>query len=273
MGELTPESRETLLKDVEQAARAGAAAGAKRSGGFRSRLRLPWFRIVLVLLVVAAALGAFFGVKGLIERGATHRGEGIFDVEEDVEGKDVTLDNKGFLGYTAADFAEVILGDTTHPKRLEVYTVRVSEVTTLTDAGLANLVIFSKVQYITFHGTATYTMDLGAINEYCIVVDNDTQTVTLYVPHALLNAINIPAEEIEFSDVERGFLAFGDIKLTPEDQAALEAAAQQEMERKLAADKVQLDADRFAKLAAWEIYQPLVSKVAPGYTLDIQFMG
>ena len=273
---LTDNDRKQLLSDVEEAARAGAASGAttaaKRSGR-RSRLRLPWVRIVLVLVAIAAIAGAFFGVKGLIESTSTHRGESIFDVEGDVEDKDLTIENHGFFGYKAADFAEVVLGDTTHPKKLEVYTVRLSEVTTLTAAGLANLTIFSKVQYITFNGVAVYTVDLGQLNEYCIEVDNLARTVTLHVPHALLGSLDIPAEEIEFSDVERGILAFGDIKLTPEEQAALETAAKAEMEKKLAADRVQLDADRFARLAVWEIYQPLISSVAPGYTLTVEFMG
>ena len=262
------ESRARLLKDVEAAARAGARKGRRGSG-----LRLPWVRIVLVLLVIAALAGVFFGIKAAIESGVEHRGEGIFDVEEDVEGKDITLDNHGFLGYTAADFADVILGDTTHPKRLVIYTVKISDVATVTEVGLAKLTIFSKVQYITFHGTASYTVDLGQVNEYCITVDNGKRTVEILIPHASLESINIPAEEIEFSDIERGLLAFGQLKITPEDQAALEAAVKTKMEQKLLDDKVHLDADRFARLGVWEIYQPLIEKVAPGYALEIGFLG
>ncbi len=262
------ESRARLLKDVEAAARAGA-----RKGRRSSRLRLPWVRIVLVLLVIAALAGVFFGIKAAIQSGVEHRGEGIFDVEEDVEGKDITLDNHGFLGYTAADFADVILGDTTHPKRLVIYTVKISDVATVTEVGLAKLTIFSKVQYITFHGTASYTVDLGQVNEYCITVDNSKRTVEILIPHASLESINIPAEEIEFSDIERGLLAFGQLKITPEDQAALEAAVKTKMEQKLLDDKVHLDADRFARLGVWEIYQPLIEKVAPGYALEIGFLG
>ena len=264
----TEEARAQFLADVEAAARAGARKGRRGRG-----IRLPWVRIVLVLLVIAALAGAFFGVKALIEQSTSHRGEGIFDVEEDVEGKDMTIENHGFLGYTAADFADVILGDTTHPKRLVIYTVKVSDVATVTEVGLAKLTIFSKVQYITFNGTATYTVDLGQVNQYCITVDNDRHVVEILIPHAALESINIPAEQIEFSDIERGLLAFGDLKITPEDQAALEAAVKAKMEKKLLEDKVHLDADRFARLGVWEIYQPLIETVAPGYMLEIGFLG
>ena len=259
--------REALLEDVRKAARSGARSGSRARG-----IRLPWVRIALVVLVIAAALGAFFGIKGLVENAATYRGEGIFDVEEDVEGKDLTLSNQGVFGYTAADFAEVVIGDATHPKLLEVYTVHVSDVVTVTDTGLANLAIFSKVQYITFHGTATYTVDLGQVNEYCFVVDNLQRRVTFYVPHAALASISIPAEQIEFSDVERGILAFGQLKLAPEDQARIQTEAQTRMEQKLLDDEVAADANRFARLAVWEIYQPMIAAVAPGYSLDVELM-
>lgn len=273
MDEMTDTERESLLQDVEQAARAGAAKGARR-GGRAHRLRLPWVRIVLVILLVAAALGAFFGVKALIENADsdTRRGESIFSAEEAVEDKDLTLENLGFLGYTAADFSDVILGDTAHPKKLEVYTVHITDVATVTDTGLANLTIFSKVLYITFHGTAVYVVNLALVNEYCFVVDNDTMTVTIYIPHASLESINIPAERIEFSDVERGVLAFGQLKITPEDEAKIQAEAQSRMEKQLLADRVSLDADRFARLAVWEIYQPMITAVAPGYALEVEFM-
>ena len=274
MAEMTDTEREALLEDVAQAARAGAAKGARKAGR-SGRIRLPWVRIVLAVLVVAAALGLFFGVKALIEDAGsdTRKGESIFSSEDPVEGRDLTLDNQGFLGYTAADFSEVILGDTAHPKKLEVYTVHTTDVATVTDTGLANLVIFSKVQYITFHGTAVYTVNLALVNEYCFVVDNEAMTVTIYIPHASLESINIPAEQIEFSDVERGVLAFGQLKITPEDEAKIQAEAQSRMEKQLLADRVSVDADRFARLAVWEIYQPMVTAVAPGYALDVVFMG
>ena len=260
------DATEQLLRDVEKAAHKGAAAGRRRS-----RFRFPWVRLVLVLLVVAALLGVFFGVKAWVS--GDHLGEGVFDTEPSVGDMDLTVTDHGIFGYKAADFSDVILGDTTLLRRLEVYSIRVSDVCTLEQTGLANLSIFSKVQYLTFHGTAIYTVDLRQLNEYCFVVDNDAHKVTVYIPHSSMTTLTIPASEIEFSDIERGWLAFGDIKITPEQQAAIEAEAQRKMEQKLLDDQVSQDADRFAKLTVWELFQPVVSSVAPGWTLEVEFLG
>lgn len=266
-----------FLQLVERAARAGAAEGAGRSGkGQRRRglrIKVPWFKLVFLLLIVMAACGAFFGTKNLIENSATHRGNGLFAVEGDVEGKDLTLENYGFLGYVAADFADAILGTTTTPKKLQVYTQDVEETATITDAGLANLVIFSKIQTVTFHGTATYAINLAALNEYCFEVNNFAKTVTMHVPHPLLDALIVPADRIEFGDVERGILAFGAIKLTPEEQAKVQSAAEAQMKQKLLDDKVQAKADEVGKQAVAEVFGAVVSSVAPGYTLLVEYTG
>ena len=251
---------------MEEAARKGAAKGRRRG-----RFRFPWLKLVLVLLVIAALLGVFFGVKSAIS--GKHMGEGVFDTEPSVEDMDLPITDHGVFGYKAADFSDAILGDATLLRRLEVYSIRVSDICTLEQTGLANLTVFSKIQYLTFHGTAIYTVDLRQLNEYCFVVDNDAHTVTIYIPHASLTTLTIPASEIEFSDIERGWLAFGDIKVTPEQQAAIEAEAQRKMEQKLLEDRVSQDADRFAKLAVWELYQPIITTIAPGWALDVQFLG
>ena len=64
-------------------------------------------------------------------------------------------------------------------------------------------------------------------------------------------------------------LAFGDLKLTAEQQKRLEQGALEKMKLKLLDDDIQNEADRFAKQVIWELYQPVTSNVAPGYTLEI----
>ena len=43
------------------------------------------------------------------------------------------------------------------------------------------------------------------------------------------------------------------------------------MEKTLADEKVIEIADRMAKLSVWEIYQPVVTKVDPAYTVAVEF--
>ena len=102
-----------------------------------------------------------------------------------------------------------------------------------------------------------------------IVVDNDNKRVMLVIPHARLDTIALNPEEMEIGNVEKGILAIGDLKLTPEQRKRLERGALEKMKIKLLDDNIQNEADRFAKQVIWELYQPVTSNVAPGYTLEI----
>ena len=137
--------------------------------------------------------------------------------EAEANSHDLVLENNGVRGYTAADFAEAVLGKTSQQRKLEVYTAEVSDAATLTETGFANLSFLSKSQLITYHGTATYTVDLSNLNENSVIFDETHKTITLLIPHAQCEPINIPSDRIEFGDLEKGWLAFGDIKLSPEE--------------------------------------------------------
>ena len=83
-----------------------------------------------------------------------------------VEDRDLTLENHGVFGYTAADFQDTILGDSKQLKKLEVFTTDISGAATLVDTGLGNLKVFTKTQLLTYKGTVTYTVDLGELEIY-----------------------------------------------------------------------------------------------------------
>ena len=92
------------------------------------------------------------------------------------------------------------------------------------------------------------------------------------VPAVVLEPINIPSEDIEFGDVEKNTVfAFGDIKVTPENQAKVETEAKNKMLEKLETDKVIDDATAAAEHSLWETFQPIVSSVSPEYALKIAF--
>lgn len=242
-----------FIERVEKAAKKGAMAGSRSKG------------IISILLLVALFLIA----AALISRAI--KPHGLFEQETSVEGHDMTIENHGFLGYTVADFAEAMLGDAKQLKKLEVYTIEVSDAATITNAGFAKLKVFSKCQIITYNGSATYTVDLSKLTADNIVLDEENKTVTLYIPHASREKINIPSDQIEFGDTEKGLLAIGSIKLTPEQTAQVETEARKKMETKLVDENVSETADRFAKLSVWEMYQPLVMTVSPEYKLVVDF--
>ena len=128
-----------------------------------------------------------------------------------------------------------------------------------------------KGDVITYHGTAVYTVDLSKLSRDNITLDEEKQVVTLRIPHAQQEKINIPSDEITFGDVKKGILALGNMNVTPEDMAKVQTEAAKKMEEQLKNSHVIDEADRFAKMSVWEIYQPMVNKVTTGYSLEVLF--
>ena len=243
-----------FLEKVEKAAKKGASkAGIKN--------------VLLSLLPILLAIGllAYFMVPKI------NAVANIFKVEEDVEGHDLTLENFGIFGYKAVDFQEAVLGDSSKLKKLEVYKQEVSDATTTTEAGLFKLSVFSKNQVITYKGTAIYTVDLSEMKDSDIVLDEENKVVTIYIPHAVQEEINILEKDISYSDVEKGLLAIGDIKMTPQQLSEIQAGARKKMQEKLDEQKVLETADRFAKLSVWELYSPIIKGVSKNYSLEVEF--
>ena len=252
-----------LLERIEAAARRGAEKGAKKNISLWSIIR------GLLLLVILAGVGyAAYQVKQV----QTGVGQ-LFEIESAAEEHDLVLEDNGLLGYTVADFQDAILGDTKQLKKLEVYSAEVSDLASITQTGIIKIAAFTKCQFITYHGYVNYTVDLGKLTKDCITLDEEKMVVTLKIPHAVQEDINIPSDEMEFGDVKKGILAIGDVKVTPEELTKVQSEAQKKMETKLEEMNTQEEADRFAKMSVWEIYQPMISGVAGGYTIEVEFIS
>ena len=249
---------EEFLKKVEKAASKGAGkAGLKNS--FLSMLPTLLLVALLAYLIIPKVNAMHDGLSNL------------FTVDAPVEDHDLTLENQGIFGHTVADFEEAILGDSQKLKKLEVFRQELSDAGTITDTGLFNLGMFTKNQVITYNGYVVYTVDLSKLSKSDIVFNEEEKTITLKIPHAEQEEINIPEDRIQFSDPEKGLLAFGDIKATPEQIMKVQAEARQKMQEKLDAGNVLATADRFAKLSVWEMYSPIIKGVAKDYSLEVEF--
>ena len=175
------------------------------------------------------------------------------------------------FGYTAADFAEAVLGDSKQLKKLEVYSQDVGDVVTIKDTGFANIKAFEKNQVVTYHGTAVYTVDLSKLSANDFRLDEERNKLIMYIPHCQMEQINIPEGQIEFGNISRGLLAFGKMDVSPEEMREVQAKAREKMEKKLEEAKALDQADRFAKMTVWELYQPVVTSVSAKYTLEVEF--
>ncbi len=194
------------------------------------------------------------------------------DVEvKQLDEYDLTLENHGIFGFKAVDFEEAILGEATRQQLLIVEEQDVSVSSTTTDAGFLNIKLFSKSQVLIFHGTGEYTVDLTEITKDDISLDEETYEITIKIPHAQLHSTVFDPDKTEISDTNKGWLAFGDISFTAEDTKKIETEALLQLEEALSTDECFEEADRFAKLTAYETYQPIVEKVSPAYKVVIEF--
>ena len=71
--------------------------------------------------------------------------------------------------------------------------------------------------------------------------------------------------------IASAMLAFGDVELSPEQLSEVQSTARQKMEDKLKETNASNQADRFAKMSVWEIYQTVVTGVSPEYSLEVEF--
>lgn len=190
-------------------------------------------------------------------------------IVEDVHHEIDEVLDQTFTGFTAADFQDAVLGETKQKQEMIVMEQSVQMTTTITKAGLGQLKIFSKMKDITFHADGIYTVDLSYIDADHILVDDENKTVTIAIPHAQLHTVKPDITATEFSDTEHGLLAFGDISLTAEQQNELEQSAYGSLEEKLSEKKFIDQADEFAIMKTWEIFQPAITSVSPEYKVVI----
>ena len=254
---------ETNDKDMKHALKQAERKGRRK--GWFARIRTFFVGIFVGMLILTLFTSYMHGLK------VKDTFKALFTSETAVEDHDLTLINHRIFGYKAADFAEAVLGEEEQLKKLEVYSREVSDVVTLTQAGLFKIKAFSKYQVITYNGKAVYTVDLSGLSADDITLDEETKTVTIKVPEPQLEPINIPSEDIQFGEVEKEALAFGNIKLTPEQQAEVETQAKTRMLDRLETDNVADDAKAAAQHSIWEIFQPVISNMSSKYTLKVEF--
>lgn len=262
MGEVKGGERrkEELQDSIEKAV--GAAVEQALQKHERERRRYFFLRrfIALLLLLALAAAG------GYLLRGSRSELRPL-----PVEGHDQTLENSGILGFQAADFKKPMLGAAIRRRLLIVEEQETYVNTTITDAGLFNWGVFHKQQVMTIHGTGQYTVDLTKITGDDISLDATRYEVTIRIPHAELHQVVFDPSKTEVGDAKNGWLAFGNIKLSAEQQKEFEIAAKEKLQERLSETERFQEADRFARLSAYEMYQPIVEAVSPAYRVAVEF--
>jgi len=190
------------------------------------------------------------------------------EIKQEMAKNQIVLSSKG-IRRTVADFEEPII--LTHGKesRLIVHTAHLSEIISIASKGLGGWEWTSIYQDVVYEGDAQYTVDLSQLSEADFVVNNELKTLTVRIPYAVLDPINIPADQIKFRDAQKGWAAPKDIKLTPEQNTELMIQVTDKMKAKLIDENIIAVANENAKKVVAELLSATVQAVDPEYTVVV----
>lgn len=170
---------------------------------------------------------------------------------------------------TVADFKDPILLSHGKDSRLIVHTAHLSETISIANEGLGGWAWTSAYQDIVFEGDAQYTVDLSHLSEADFAVNNELKTLTVRIPYAVLSPINIPADQIKFRDVVKGWAAPKDIKLTAEENAQLTIQVNEKMKAKLIDENIIAVANENAKTVVADLLSVTVQSIDPEFTVVV----
>jgi len=230
--------------------------------------RVPVLRKLLALLLLFAVIFLSIVLIRIIPAKESKFVDNVANQIEDEMSNQIVLSSK--LGRrTVAEFKDPII--LTHGKesRLIVYTAHLTETVSIASEGLGAWQWTSAYQDIVYEGDAQYTVDLSKLSEKDFVVNNELKTLTVRIPYAELSPINIPAEQIKFMDVKKGWAAPKDIKMTAEESAQLIIQVNNKMKAKLIDDNIVAIANEQAKIVVAELLSATVRAVDPEFDVVI----
>lgn len=186
----------------------------------------------------------------------------------EMEDNRIVLTEKG-LRRTVADFQEPILLNHGKDSRLIVHTAHLSETISIASEGLGGWAWTSAYQKIVYEGDAQYTVDLSKLTAADFMVNNELKILTVRIPYVVLAPINIPAEQIKFHDVQKGWAAPKDIKLTAEQSTQLTIQVGEKMKAKLIDEDIAAVANKNAKTVVAELLSATVHSIDPEFTVVV----
>lgn len=225
-------------------------------------------KLLMLLSLLSLILVCILLIRAFPEKESEYVDEVAGQIRQEMEENQIVL-SSGVGRRTVAEFREPILLTHGQESRLIVHTAHLSETISIASEGLGGWEWTSAYQDIVYEGDAQYTVDLSQLSEEDFVVNNELKTLTVRIPYAVLDPINIPADQIKFRDVKKGWAAPKDIKLTTEESAQLMIQVTDKMKAKLIDDNIIAIANESAKTVVAELLSATVQAVDPEYTVVV----
>lgn len=226
------------------------------------------FKVFTLIFLFALILVSILLLRSLPERKSQFVDSVAGQIEEEMVRNQIVLSAKTGR-RTVADFQEPIVLTHSKDSRLIVHTAKLSETISIASEGLGGWEWTSAYQDIVYEGEAQYTVDLSSLSEGDFAVNNELKTLTVRIPYAELSPINIPAEQIKFRDVKKGWAAPKDIKLTASENAQLAIQVTNNMKAKLIDENIIDVANKNAKIVVADLLSATVQSVDPEFTVVV----
>lgn len=218
--------------------------------------------VVLVIAICATFIWAYFYKKNLTDEAYN---DGITQIDIDT----IYLNGSG----VQVDFYDVIIGKQEEVRKIIVSTQETTVSVQLTDRLIEILDVgfLKKTQKVSYTGNGYFVVDLDGLTRNDVLLDKNDKTVTIFIDHAYLQAVDIDPEKILIDEVKEGLLAWGDIKLTVKDYNSIEKDLKNRMIAEFNTARNAQEADDNALRMVKEIYEPVVKAVDATYEVKVVF--
>ena len=222
-------------------------------------------RLITLMGLFARTFACIFVIRLFPQKKGEFTDTVAGQIQQEMAENHIVLSSNG-IRRTVADFQEPIILNHGQESRLIVHTARLSETISLANEGLGGWEWTSAYQDVVYEGEAQYTVDLSQLSEGDFLLNNEMKILTVQIPYAQLAPINIPAEQIKFRDVKKGWAAPKDIKLTAEENAQLMIQVNNQMKAKLIDENIIAVANESAKIVVADLLSATVHSIDPEFT-------
>lgn len=131
--------------------------------------------------------------------------------------------------------------------------------------------LFHKSQRIRFYGTGLYVTDLNQMTRSDIQIDPRHKTLTILIPKPFVKTITIDEEKTEYESVEKGWLRFGEMSLSPEQYNTVYATVKENMLSELERPTLYVQAEKSTLTQTKEIFQLIIDSLDGDYAVHLEW--
>lgn len=175
-------------------------------------------------------------------------------------------------GGVEVNFSDVLLSRQNESRKLIVSTQSGTVTMKLTDRLIRQLDFdfMKKTQDVSYTGTGYFVVDLDNLTAADVIEDRNQKTVTIWIGHAYLQAIEIDPNNVMIDDVQESLLARGNIRLTVADYNTVEQELRSRLEETLNTAANRQAADTLAVEMVRETYEPIVKAIDRRYQVIVR---